>query len=168
MKCDGCFGRNTYEWLFVQEKEQQMKISQNVKRALVALAASGAVGGALLGASITSASATTGAPAITSASASTIPYQHVQICAQGNYTVQAYFSTGLGNFLTTLIPAKTCWYHDVPGVGGTGWQPIKVYGFWNTHPNESFYIGTEYYNLDSSGIGIGAEGVTTHPYLWNW
>jgi hypothetical protein len=133
-----------------------VKVSRTMKRALVALAASGAVSGAVLGASITG------------ASASTIPYQHVEICAQGNYTAQAYFSTGLGNFWTTLIPAGTCWYEDVPGAGGTGWQAIEIYGFWNTHPNQNFYIGTEFYNPASSGIGIGAEGVTTSPYLLTW
>jgi hypothetical protein len=138
------------------KREQQVKVSRNIKRALIALAAGGAVSGAVLGASITA------------ASASTIPYQHVEICAQGNYTAEAYFSTGLGNFWTTLIPPNTCWYENVPDAGGTGAQPISVYGFWNTHPNENFYIGTEYYNPYSSGLGIGAEGVTTSPYLWTW
>ncbi len=113
--------------------------------------------GAVLGASMVS------------ASASTIPYQHVEVCAQGNYTAYAQFPSGLGGFETTLIPPGTCWYESVPAVGGaTGWQPINVYGIWNTHPDQSFYIGTEWYNADVSGIGIGAERVTTSPYLWTW
>jgi hypothetical protein len=132
-----------------------MRIPRATRRVVVALAASGAVSAAVLGATMAS------------ASASTIPYQHVEVCAQGNYTAWAEFPTR-GGFETTAIAPGTCWYQAMPPFGATGSEPVNVYGVWNTDPGQSFYIGTEYYNPEVSGIGIGAEGVTTSPYLWTW
>jgi hypothetical protein len=138
------------------EKEQPtVRITRKLRRIALALAATGAVSGAVLGVTMTS------------ASASTIPFQHVQLCSQGNYTTYALFPDR-GGLETTLVPAGTCWYEPLGPISGVGWEPVEIYGEWNTHPGTYFYIGTEYYNANVSGIGIGAEGTTTSPWLETW
>ena len=129
-----------------------MKISGKLKRAAVAATAAGVLSGVVI------------AGTAAAASASTIPGGTVQICAQGNYTAYIVFPYR-GGFASTLVPRGQCWINYM---GGNSWEPIKVYGVWNTHPDQSFYIGTEWYDGAVSGIGIGAEGSTTSPYLWTW
>ncbi len=128
-----------------------MKVSGRLKRIVAAASTVGVLSGAVIAASAGV------------ASASTIPKGYVQLCAQGNYT--AYLSFPDLGKTSTLVPPGQCWDHYV---GGNSWEPIKVYGVWNTNPSQSFYIGTEWYDGAVSGIGIGAEGVTTAPYLWTW
>jgi hypothetical protein len=98
------------------------------------------------------------------ASASTIGVGQVQICAQGNYAAYIVFPRR-GGYTSTIVPQGQCW---IKTMGGVKSEPIEVYGVWNTHPDQSFYIGTEWYDGADSGIGIGAEGVSTSPYLWTW
>jgi hypothetical protein len=129
-----------------------MRIPRKLKLAVAALGTAGALSGAVI----------VGGTA--AASASTIPGGHVQICAQGNYTAYIVFPYR-GGFSSTLVPQGQCWWDYM---GGNSWEPINVYGIWNTHPDQSFYIGTEWYDGAVSGIGIGAEGVTTSPYLETW
>jgi hypothetical protein len=129
-----------------------MRIPRKLKLAAVALSTAGALSGAAI----------VGGTA--SASASTIPGGHVQICAQGNYTAYIVFPDR-GGLSSTLVPQGHCWWDYM---GGNSWEPINVYGVWNTHPDQSFYIGTEWYDGAVSGIGIGAEGVTTSPWLETW
>ncbi len=98
------------------------------------------------------------------ASASTIRKGHVKFCAQGNYAAYIKFPHRRG-LESTIVPRGHCWYQYM---GGKRREPIKVYGIRNTNPSQSFYIGTRWYDGAVSGIGIGAEGVTTRPYLRTW
>ena len=129
-----------------------MKVSGRLKRMAVAVGTAGVLSTAVI-------TASAGA-----ASASTIPNGQVQLCSQGNYTVYMEFPNR-GGLESTTVPQGQCWQHYM---GGNSWEPIKVYGIWNSHPDQSFYIGIEWYDGAVSGIGIGAEGSTTNPYLWTW
>jgi hypothetical protein len=129
-----------------------MKVSGKIKRIAAAASAVGVLSGAAIAASAGV------------ASASTIPTGEVQICAQGNYAAYIEFPD-LNDSTSTVVPQGQCW---ISPVHSDGWEPIDVYGIWNTHPGQSFYIGTEWYDEAVSGIGIGAEGTSTSPYLWTW
>jgi hypothetical protein len=129
-----------------------MKISGRLKRIVAAVSTVGVLSGVVIAASAGV------------ASASTIPTGRVQLCAQGNYAAYLQFPDR-GGLESALVPQGQCWDQYM---GGNSWEPIKVYGVWNTNPNQSFYIGTEWYDGAVSGIGIGAEGVTTAPCLWTW
>ncbi len=129
-----------------------MKVSGKFKRMAAAVGTAGVLSAAVI-------TASAGA-----ASASTLPKGRVQLCSQGNYTAYLKFPYR-GGLESYAVPRGKCWNHYM---GGNRWEPIKVYGVWNSHPNQSFYIGTKWYDGAVSGIGIGAEGSTTKPYLWTW
>jgi hypothetical protein len=138
--------------VFSANKERKaMKVSGRIKRLAAAAGAVAVLSGTVIAA---------GAGA---ASASTIPKGYVQLCAQGNYVAYVKFpSRELQSF--TVKPGH-CWKEYM---GGRSSESIKVYGIWNTHPGQSFYIGTKKYDGAVSGIGIGAEGITTKPHLYTW
>ncbi len=105
------------------------------------------------------------------ASASTIPYGNVQLCAQGNYgafvhVLPVYLGNGLwtGDVTSTVQPAGACWMQRV-NTGGQ-WAQVDVVGI---HSDGSeFYIGSRWYNSGVSGIGLGAEGTEWSPSIWTW
>ena len=128
-----------------------MKVSGKLKRIAAAMGAVGVLSGTVI------------AVSVGPASASTIPKGYVQLCAQGNY--RAYITFPHRKIQSFKVKPNTCWKEYM---GGNRSEPIKVYGIWNTHPRKNFYIGTEKYDGAVSGIGIGAEGVTTKPFLYTW
>jgi hypothetical protein len=128
-----------------------MKVPGRIMRIAVAVGTVGVLSGAGVAASV--------GPA----SASTIPKGYVQLCAQGNY--RAYITFPHRKLQSFTVKPGTCWKEYM---GGQGSERIRVYGWWNTHSNQSFYIGSRKYDGAVSGIGIGAEGVTTKPYLYTW
>lgn len=118
----------------------------------------------VLGAGLVLASAAT-------ASASTIPGGQLQICAQGNYDVFVHVlpeplpggGTSLETYSTLETPGS-CWQEPVNTDGQ--WAQVDVVG---VNPDGfQFYIGSEWYNSSVSGLGIGAEGTNTSPYLYTW
>lgn len=138
-----------------------MRLSKAVLAAGVVVA-----GGALCGA--------TAVAVASPASASTIKNGWVQLCAQGNY--DAYFDIpstpipGTGEVSqereSTIVEAGTCgwWPEDTSGATTT----IKVYGIYNVS-HQRFYIGGEGgYRSSATGVGIGAEGTSTSPWLQRW
>lgn len=44
---------------------------------------------------------------------------------------------------------------------------MTVIGYYNVS-KLPFVIGTEWYNGDVSGMGIGAEGTSTSPWIETW
>jgi hypothetical protein len=124
-------------------------ITTGLRRAALALATAGAVTGTLM---------VTGSGA---ASASTIPNNEVQLCAQGKYPAFLAFPD-LGWWESPLEQPGQCW---LAKVGGDGWQPIYVY---EVGSNSATQIDTEWYDGQVSGIGIGAEGTSDNPYVWTW
>ena len=95
--------------------------------------------------------------------ASTISTGYVEVCAQGNYSAYAEFPYR-GNVGTFVIPKGQCWYYYM---GGDTWEPIEVFGIYNTS-GQSFELPTVWYNGSVSGVGIGAEGTTVNPYEYTW
>jgi hypothetical protein len=128
-----------------------MKISGRLMRVAAAVATVGALSGTIITASAEA------------APASSIHKGYVQLCAQGNYS--AFITFPKRELQSFTVKPGDCWKTLM---GARGKETIKVYGYWNSHPNQSFYIGTENFSGGVSGIGIGAEGVTTKPYLYTW
>jgi hypothetical protein len=135
-----------------------MRISSLVKRVAVAAGVTAAVVGG----------------STVAASASTIPNGQLQICSQGNYwsyihVLSAPVPGGNGmttqTFASTLVAPGTCWKQPVNTLGA--WVQVDVVGLYNTSGHE-FYIGSQWYNSSVAGLGIGAEGTTTSPFIWTW
>ncbi len=105
-----------------------------------------------------------------SASASTIPNGQIQICAQGNYPAYIHIlPRSLGNGATTtgmasvLINPGQCRTYGFNTLGGA--NQVDVVGI---RPNGSeFYIGSQWWN-SATGLGLGAEGTPSNPYIWQW
>jgi hypothetical protein len=107
----------------------------------------------------------------TPASASTIPYGHLQLCAQGNYravvhVLPVYLPGGdyLGGFESTIQWPGQCWIESVDTRGQ--WAQVDVVGL--RKDGSRFYIGSRWYNSSVSGMGLGAEGTQWNPYIWTW
>ncbi len=107
----------------------------------------------------------------TAASASTIPYGYVQLCAQGNYWAYVHVlpvrlpnGDMRGDSQSTVQPPGTCWMQGIDTAGQ--WAQLDVVGI---HSDGSeFYIGSRWYNSGVSGIGLGAEGTEWNAYIWTW
>jgi hypothetical protein len=80
----------------------------------------------------------------------------LELCANGNYTADAQFPQA--NTSTVEIPAGTCLTVGVPGGGA---QAVDIFGFFNTHPDQSFFVG----ETETTGAPelCRAEGTTTDP-----
>jgi hypothetical protein len=136
-----------------------MSIKRIIRRIGVTLAAAAAVAVPVV------------ATTATQASASTIPYGNVQLCAQGSYPAFVHvLPVRLSNGFTTREYWSTvespghCWMSGVDTAGQ--WAQVDVVGI---HSNGSeFYIGSRWYNSSVSGIGLGAEGNEWNPYIWQW
>lgn len=108
----------------------------------------------------------------TEASASTIPAGHIQICAQGSYP--AYI-----HLLSEPVPNSNLYTRDlsspVQESGQCWWTAFDTGGAWvqvdvvGVHPSsgQDFYIGSYWWN-SSSGLGIGAEGTESAPWMEQW
>jgi len=137
-----------------------MNIKKTVTRVAAPLAVSGLAAAAVVGLGATS------------ASASTIQNGYLQLCAQGNYSAFVHvLPVDLGGGLTTrsyesfVVPAGQCWWAPVDTAGQ--WAQVDVVGIYNDSGQE-FYIGSEWYNGNVSGMGIGAEGASTSPWIQTW
>jgi hypothetical protein len=84
-----------------------------------------------------------------------------KICAYGNYT--AYGVIPQQGASTLLASPGQC--QQVPLASGSTYA--NVYGLWNTHPQDSFYVGTAHFSAGTGWTG-GAEGTTTAPTLVNF
>ena len=136
-----------------------MKVKNSVRRIAVGLGVAGLLSaGAVLAGTAT-------------ASASTIPFGELQLCAQGNYpafvhvlSVQGPNGLSTGDSASTIQSPGQCWMSPVNTLGQ--WAQVDVVGL---HPDGSqFYIGSEWYNSSVSGMGIGAEGSSDSPFIWTW
>ncbi|MPY32762.1 hypothetical protein FNH09_16230 [Streptomyces adustus] len=85
-----------------------------------------------------------------SASASTIQNQWVQLCAQGNYAAYVEFPYR-GYSSSFVVGPGECQWWNRPSIGT--WEPINVVDAWTGK-----VVGTTWYKGDVSGVGIGAEG----------
>ncbi|MPY30765.1 hypothetical protein FNH09_05390 [Streptomyces adustus] len=85
-----------------------------------------------------------------SASASTIQKQWIQLCAQGNYPAYLSFPWR-GGYTSTIVSPGQCQWWNVPS--DHRWEPVDVVDVWS-----GATVGTAWYNGDESGLGTGAEG----------
>lgn len=109
-----------------------------------------------------------------SASASTIPNGHIQICAQGNYPVYLHvLSKPIPNsggattqsFASFVVSPGNCWWNDFSFTTFGMSVQADVVGL---RPNgQEFYIGSKWWN-SSGGLGIGAKGDQNSPWLQTW
>jgi hypothetical protein len=111
------------------------------------------------------------------ASASTIPNDHIQICAQGTYPVFIHVLSAPipnANEITATFEsfivfpnqgANSCWWNQIPFTTSGQWVQVDVVGM---HANGSeFYIGSKWWN-SQGGLGIGAEGNESSPWIQTW
>jgi hypothetical protein len=110
------------------------------------------------------------------AAASTIPNGHVQICAQGSYPVFIHILSAKvpnsGGLTTETLQStitspnqgsNSCWWTQFDTFGQS--VQVDVVGL---HSNgKEFYIGSKWWN-SSTGLGIGAEGSESSPWLQTW
>lgn len=133
-----------------------MKVKNSVRRIAAGLGVAGLLSAGLVLAGTAS------------ASASTIPFGELQICAQGNYGAFVHVlpppGTTLGDFASTIQWPGQCWTEPVTTDGQ--WAQVDVVGL--RSDGSEFYIGSEWYNSSVSGMGIGAEGSSDSPYIWTW
>lgn len=115
-----------------------MRLRNNVKRAAISAAFSCAMAAGLL------------AGTASSASASTIQNEWVQLCAQGNYPAYLSFPWR-GGFTSTIVDPGQCQWWNVGS--DHRWEPINVIDAWS-----GATVGTTWYDGDVSGLGVGAEG----------
>ena len=138
-----------------------MSIKKTIKRVTAPLAATGLVGAAIVGVGATP------------AAASTIQNGWLQLCAQGNYSAFIHvLPVNLGNGATTedyqspiVRAGGPCWW--APVNTDNQWAQVDVVGIYNGS-GQQFYIGSEWYNGNVSGMGIGAEGSSTSPWIQKW
>lgn len=128
-----------------------MKTMNVLRRTGALLGAGGALASALVLASAGSSAAATGSGTFT-------------LCAAGNYTAYAVF-TDRGDIATTLIPAGQCWSESTFRDHAN--DHYTVYGLYNTHPNDSFTVGSSSFN-DNSGGNAQARGTAAAPVLIAW
>lgn len=125
-----------------------MSVVSKVKKAAVAAGVVSSLAGALL--------------AGTAGSAAAAVPNTFKVCAYGNYTAVGEIPQQ-GNVRTILIRPGQC--AQIPLAGGTTYG--NVYGFYNTHPDVQFYVGTASFNSWTGWSG-SAEGTTTSPTLRNF
>jgi hypothetical protein len=79
-----------------------------------------------------------------------------ELCANGNYTAGVQFPQH--HTSTVEIPAGTCLTVNVPNGGA---QAVDIIGFFNTHPDQSFFVG----ETETTGAPelCRAQGTTTDP-----
>jgi hypothetical protein len=85
-----------------------------------------------------------------------------KVCAYGNYYAYADIPQQ-GGFATYVINPGQC--QQIPIAAGSTYG--NVWGFYNTHPDQKFYVGTAGFNSTTGWTGA-AEGTTTSPYLVNF
>jgi hypothetical protein len=125
-----------------------MRVMSKVKRAAVAVGAASLLAGA--------------AVAVTAGSAEAAVPNTFKVCADGNYSAQADIPQQ-GSRSTLVINPGQC--RQIPIVSGITYG--NVWGFYNTHPDQRFYVGTATFNPSTGWTG-GAEGTTTSPTLVNF
>ena len=135
----------------------------NIKKAITRVAAPLAASGLVAAAAV--------ALSATSASASTIQNGYLQLCVQGDYAAFVnVLPVSLGGGLTTreyestIVQPGQCWWAPVETDGQ--WAQVDVVGVNND--GSQFYIGSEWYDGEVSGMGIGAEGTSTSPWITTW
>lgn len=99
--------------------------------------------------------ASTGTPAFAA-----ISNGRVQLCAQGNYSADISWSTGLSS---TVVAPGSCQTFNIVGTGA-----YTIGGFYNVS-HDHFKItkvlpGPEGFNSSTPGSKWGAKGTTTSPY----
>ena len=104
------------------------------------------------------------------ASASTIPNGQIQLCAQGNYRAYVHvLPRDLGDgssttgMMSTLVNPGDCWISGFNTHGGA--NQVDVVGIRSN--GSEFYIGSQWWN-SATGLGLGAEGTESNPYIWQW
>lgn len=136
--------------------------------------------------------AAAGAVFAQSASASTIPAGQIQICAQGDYSAfihvlgnvrpdpnyrdpsglqQAFTSVQPthpadpgGGVVSSVVSPQQCQVLGLDTAGATA--QVDVVGL---RPDGSeFYITSSSWNSSQSGLGIGTEGTSAAPFVWQW
>jgi guanyl-specific ribonuclease Sa len=125
-----------------------MRVMSKVKRAAVAVGAASLLAGA--------------AVAVTAGSAEAAVPHTFKVCADGGYTIQIDLPQE-NDFGTTAITAGECGQLSL----ASGITYGNVWGFYNTHPDQRFYVGTATFNSSTGWTG-GAEGTTTSPTLVNF
>ena len=85
-----------------------------------------------------------------------------KICAYGNYTAYGVVPQQ-GGRSTQLASPGQC--QQISLANGSTYA--DVYGLWNTHPEDSFYVGTAHFSAGTGWTG-GTEGTTTAPALANF
>ncbi|MGW4995934.1 hypothetical protein ACWEQ3_51905 [Streptomyces mirabilis] len=85
-----------------------------------------------------------------------------KVCAKGNYTAYADIPQQGGIATYEIFPGQC---QQIPIADGSTYG--DVWGFYNTHPDQKFYVGTAHFNAATGWTG-GAEGTTTNPYLVNF
>ncbi|MGW7674591.1 hypothetical protein ACWGJX_47525 [Streptomyces sp. NPDC054775] len=83
----------------------------------------------------------------------------VQFCADGNYRAEFQLPQ---QGTTVEVPQGSC-----SGIIhlGSSTTYAKVYGFWNTHPDQKFWVDQAQGLRDSDTVDVVAAGVTTQPVL---
>jgi hypothetical protein len=143
-------------------KEHVLRVRSVGRRALVALGLTGAMAATVI----------VGAA---NASASTIPNGHIQICAQGTYPTFLHVllapsnSGDAGPFESFVVfpnqGSNSCWWNETPISTNGQWVQVDVVGF--RANGAEFYIGSKWWNSDY-GLGIGAEGSESAPWIQTW
>ncbi|SRR6266568_4633746 len=105
------------------------------------------------------------------ASASTIPYGNLQLCAQGSYPAYVHVlsePTGSGGrspeTISTIVSPGQCWMYPVNTSGV--WAQVDIVGL--RSDGSDFWVGDSWYNSSVSGIGLGAEGSQWNYWYWQW
>jgi len=94
-----------------------------------------------------------------SAAASIVPVNHVELCAEGNYSV--YFgSSARGGWTSREVQPGQCSFIDMY-YAGSSLEVLNVRGVYNTSEN-TFQIATVSYFPGVSGLGIEADGTTAN------
>ncbi|MDX2709182.1 hypothetical protein PV350_41035 [Streptomyces sp. PA03-6a] len=93
--------------------------------------------------------------------AAAVPYTF-KVCAYGNYTAYGEIPQQ-GGYSTYLVSPGQCQKITINSGSTYG----KVWGLYNTHPNDRFYVGTANFTA-SKGWSGSAEGTTTSPWLRNF
>jgi hypothetical protein len=98
----------------------------------------------------------------TAVSASAAVPHTFKICAYGNYTAVGQVPQQGGEETYLAYPGQC---QSIGLSDGTTYA--KVWGFYNTHPDVQFYVGTAHFSA-SKGWSGAAEGPTTSPWLRNF
>ena len=83
----------------------------------------------------------------------------LKLCGKGNYATYAEIPQQ-GGVATVIAFPNTC--TQIYSADGTTYA--KVWGIWNTHPQDRFYVGTVHFDGAAGWTG-GSGGTTTSPHL---